>query len=1008
MLAATAALASRPEAPPSNLQVWARGDGLPVNAVLSLAQSRAGDLWIGTANGLARFDGEKFETLSRRKSPALWHDDIEALAEDDSGGLWIGTLGGLNVLRDGVLTAYRLGAAQPCVLSLFIRGPIVWVGTERGLYRIDRAHPDVVRFFRTGRVRAVAELPDGRVAVGSEQGLLVLDGSGWRPYGAPLDGIGRVLAILPERDGSMWLGTSHGLYSLRGGRLSRAETGGRPSVIRALLRTRSGGIWVGAREGLFRLEGDVPRLATASLANEVVPALLEDRDGDLWAGTISSGLVRIGKDPVSTIDFGDFLSDLSVWAVEADSRGRVWFGTAKGRFGLVEPGSGELRVIRQLDAPITAIVEEPGRGTLFVSTFGRGSFRFRPDAGPGNAPFSDRPAPTGAAWEAAGPASDDVILSVARDGHGGIWTGTISGLRHLAASGAGLVAERSVAGLPSNIVTSVRVDRAGDVWVGFSEQGVAKIHGGSVTRFTVAEGLAHNAVIAIAEGSGGEMWVATVGGLSRIRNGVARSAPAWLVDEIVESIMDDGTGHLWLGTGRGIRRIAKSAIDSGLRAASPGDVLELGHSAGMRNASCSTGNASVVRTSDGRIWFGTQSGLACVDPDHLTIPAVAPRVRIDDLSRDGRAVTETPAGAAGLAATREGWSVPSGPATLAIQYTAPSFRAAENLRFEYRLTSFDAGWVPAGNRRTAYYTNLPPGRYEFQVRVRDGDGPPSGPPARRVLVVRPRWFQTPWFLLAGAAIAAALLLGAHRVRVNHVREELKLKSALERAQLAALREQLRPHFLFNTLNTVLPLIRHAPEAAEMVVIELSDLLRATLRSDPSQLVPLEEEVRTVRQYFRIAGLRFRERLDVAIQVAPEVGDALVPSFLLQPIAENAIRHGVETTSGSVAVRMSAWAAGDSLTIELTNDAPDPVPGGSPSRGSGIGLEATRKRVAWLFGGKGRVEFGQEAGRATTRIVLPLLFSGTAGTAGGGAAPGAGGAGVSRESAAREWSRRRAG
>jgi LytS/YehU family sensor histidine kinase len=258
--------------------------------------------------------------------------------------------------------------------------------------------------------------------------------------------------------------------------------------------------------------------------------------------------------------------------------------------------------------------------------------------------------------------------------------------------------------------------------------------------------------------------------------------------------------------------------------------------------------------------------------------------------------------------------------------------------------------------------------------VRDGAGPPAGLPARRELIVRPRWFQTPWFLFGTAGVAAAALFGAHRLRLNHVREEVRLKSALERAQLAALREQLRPHFLFNTLNTILPLIRHAPEAAETVVVELSDLLRATLRSDPSQLVPLEEELRTVRQYFRIAGLRFRERLDVVIQVAPETREALVPSFLLQPIAENAIRHGVETTTGRVSVRLSVWSADDSLTIELGNDVPQPPPEGSTSRGMGIGLESTRKRLAWLFKSEARLEFLSDSGRATTRIVLPLLFA----------------------------------
>ncbi len=933
-------------ATPSNLQVWGRSEGLPVNAVLSLAQSRTGDIWIGTANGLVRFDGERFRTLDRRNSPALRHDDVEALAEDESGALWIGTLGGLNVLRGGVMTSWRLAANEPCILSLFIHSGIVWVGTERGLYRVDPRYPETVALTKSGRVRAVSAAADGTILVGTEEGLRSLGASGLAPYAPATNGLGRILSISPEPDGSLWLGTSHGIYSLARGKLVQAEEGGRPTVIRTILRTRGGIVWIGAREGLFRLENGKPRLASPSLANEVVPALLEDRDGDLWVATVSSGLVRVGRDPVLTVDFGNLLPDQSVWALESDSRGRIWFGTAKGRFGLVVPGSGTLNVLRQLDAPVTAIAAEPERGTLMVSTFGRGAFRYDPERG---------------TWETAGLPEDLVVLALARDGRGGMWAGTVGGVRHLAG---GKIEELTAdKGLPSNIVTSVHEDRSGALWMGFSERGLAEWKNGKLRFWTVREGLSHNAVTAIAEGADGETWVATAGGLTRIRDGVARSAPAWLVSQIVESVIDDGRGHLWLGTGRGILRIAKSAMDSGRSGPAEGDVLELGHSAGMRSAACSTGNASVVRTPDGRIWFGTQSGLARVDPDHLTLAGAAPAVRIEELVRDGKAWRPQPS-----------WTVPSGSGALAIAYTAPSFRAAENLRFEYRLKGIDRGWVRAGNRRTAYYTNLPPGEYDFEVRVSEGDGPPAGAPAHQRIVVEPRWFETAWFFGAIAAVAAAVLFLAHRFRVNHVSEGLRLKSALERAQLSALREQLRPHFLFNTLNTVLPLIRHAPEAAETMIVELSDLLRASLRTEPSQLVPLDEELRTVHQYFRIASLRFKERFHLAVQIAPEVRQALVPSFLLQPIAENAIRHGVEKTAGRVEVRLTAWAAGSSLRIELSNEAFERQDRPSAEESSGIGLENTRKRLRWLFGESARVELALREQGARTTIVMPLLFA----------------------------------
>jgi two-component system, LytTR family, sensor kinase len=210
-----------------------------------------------------------------------------------------------------------------------------------------------------------------------------------------------------------------------------------------------------------------------------------------------------------------------------------------------------------------------------------------------------------------------------------------------------------------------------------------------------------------------------------------------------------------------------------------------------------------------------------------------------------------------------------------------------------------------------------------------------------------------------------IVSGAHAALF--FRRDQQRAASLARARLDVLKGQLQPHFLFNTLNVIAELVHEDPEKADAMITALSDMLRLTLDSASDQLVPLERETDYVERYFAIMRTRFGERLQYECNIPPPTRLALVPPFLLQPLVENAILHGIEPVPAGGMVTIRAWIKGDKLHVSVTDNG---VGMETPPVREGIGLANTRARLQELFGGAAQVTLTNGKG-VTVEVIMPL-------------------------------------
>ncbi|MBL9199540.1 MAG: PAS domain-containing protein [Opitutaceae bacterium] len=768
-------------APSFEVEAWDTDNGLPQNTVRAVLRARSGHIWVGTGDGLARYDGSSFAVFSRANTPGFPEQPITILAEAADGAIWIAVRGsGLFRVHgerlEKIAPPSGLPAGRVYALAADADGGM-WVGTNGGLTRLRGGEATLFTIEHGLPGAKVTELHvarNGDLWVGTSRGLAIFAGGQFtldRTLGSA--GGAEVRLLLEAADGARWIATESEIIRQQGDAVTRfgAAAGIAPPNALALAEDRDGHVWLGATDGLFRFDGRRFQLETlrGAAVRDAVHCVFPDEEGNVWLGT-TDGLKRLRRTAFTAYGTGEALSHNVVTSVAQDADGAFWIGTAGG--GLNHLRRGARTVYRKEHGlpsdGIRALV--PGRDGGLWAGFDTSGLVHLKD---GKVTRHRR----------SGTFAGSTTNVLFEDRHGLLWLGRRNGVWTFKD---GVFAEPP--GLEAFATTSVKAfaeDDHGTLWIGTSD-GLVRHAGGRFEVMRKEQGLPSNNVDAI-RSEPGTLWLGTDGaGLVWLRDGKfhACGTAQGLHSDTIFEIVDDRRGHFWLSSRQGIARVAKAqllALGRGER--SRVDCTVFGKADGLTGGEgSSAAKPGGWRSADGRVWFATAKGLVAVDPARLPAAPAPPAVVITRVRADGRDVPIARA-----------LTLPPGRGELEFAFTALSYSQPQKVRFRYQLEGVNDGWIEAGARRTAGFSGVPPGRLRFRVQAAVGDGPWSESPAECDLRIEPHFFQTWWFYLAIGALVAGSAYGAYALRVRAMRERERELVGIVRDRTGHLEREVAEH-----------------------------------------------------------------------------------------------------------------------------------------------------------------------------------------------------------------------
>lgn len=746
-------------------ETWTTRQGLPHNQVNAIAQTPDGYLWLGTWEGLVRYNGLEFQLFDRANTPALQDNGVRSVRAAVNGAVVIGTSrGGVTVKQGDGWRTWRVadGLAQDEILdALLDRHGRLWAATESlGITCLD--HGKVTQFnvgnggLPSDVVFSLHEDRDGSLWAATAGGLVrIVDGKAHvvpRSAGLP---DAPVFRVVESAKGALLVGTERGAYRrLASGRFELVSAQLPSDGVPSLAEDADGHLWVGTvNNGLLRLAGSTVEHFTSGreLPNNRVASLLVDREGSIWAGT-NAGLMRLSDAPFTTWNSDQGMTDDYVRALAEAPGGGMWVGTGRG-LNLWRDNAVAARYTKADGMPGDSVLSllQARDGSLLVGSYTDGVLRMRD--GRVIARYDN----------AHGMPGSNQVRALAEDARGDLWIGTTRGLVRMRDGAFKLFG--TAQGLQREFIISLQLARDGTLWVGTSN-GAVRIIGDTVHPLDVRDMNGAQDVFGFLEDADGTMWMATDRGLLRYRDGRLRGLglAEGLPFDTLFAVLDDRLGNLWLTSNRGVLRLPRTeaeAVLAGRRA--PLRFDHFGEADGLVSSQCNGGSGPVaLRDIRGNIWVATARGAAVIAPGTLgKYRHELPQAVLEQVLADDRPVT--------LAQVLH---LPAGTRKLEFRYAAPSFLASRFLRYRHRLDGLEAGWVEQGNRRVVQYTNLGPGHYRFDVNVSApglGRGWSPGITSIRIEIAPQPW-QRGGFILAAVLLATLLLYGLFRWRVSHLRQ----------------------------------------------------------------------------------------------------------------------------------------------------------------------------------------------------------------------------------------------
>lgn len=827
--------------------------GLPQSTPMCFIQDKRGFIWVGTQEGLCRYDGYTFVVYKHDQNDphSISSNLIRALYEDKAGIIWVGTFsGGINAFdpATGKFTSYRHDPSNPRSLShnrvealVEDRQGNLWVGTLGGLNRFDR---------KTGHFTRYQHQPADPASLSEN----------------------RVLSLCQDNAGIIWVGTYGGglnAFDPTTGKFKHfvnepgKSTSVSHNIIRCVFYDQSHRLWVGTDAGLNLFNPHKQDFSSYthdpanpnSLIFNVVSSIGEDRTGSLWVGTKGGGLHRFEPQHGRSTRFihdplqPNSLSADQVWAIFEDRGGVLWIGTDGGGINLLDRKKNQFAHFthdstdpNSLSHPIVWSFCEDKSETLWVGTM-KGLNAFNAATGQFTRYVHNPSNPRSLSF--------DNVSTIAEDHLGNLWVGTDGGglnrfdrqTKQFTRFSPNAAQATSLA---SNGVNLIIEDKSHKLWIGFSDKGIDR-YDQAKNEFTHyvhdpsnPNSLSGNHVMALYEGRDGTIWIGTLGsGLNAFNPTTGRFTryvhdprnPSSLNENRVISLYEDPTGALWVGTaGGGLNLLARSTgkfthftekeglpnnVVYGILPDNEGQ-LWLSTNQGIcqfspknktfRNFDVRDGlqnnefnNWAYYRTQRGKLLFGGINGFNAFYPEQIKDNPTIPAISFTDFKLRNKSVVPDSAHSPLsklITDTRE-ITLPYYENMLSLDFAALDYTAPAKHQYAYMLEGLDKDWIYSGTQHSATYTNLDPGHYVFRVKGSNNNGLWNEQGSSLTIVIHPPWWKTWWAYTFYAFAVVAIALTIIRFQLNKIALKNQLKIEQVQAEKFQEIERIKTHFFTN-------------------------------------------------------------------------------------------------------------------------------------------------------------------------------------------------------------------
>lgn len=779
---------------------WGSDEGLPQNSIYSITQDSSGFIWVGTAEGLVRFDGFSFKLFDRHAFETFKSNVVLAIHESKDGCLNIGFRNGGLVRKCGEDFSHfstEQGLSSNTVTSIVEHDGTLFLGTLGGKISIfkDGVASSFSKndFLPDSFIHHMVVSPKGVLYIATDDGMYAVDKEKVTRFGVE-EGLPelKIRSIFFDSGENLWVGTSDsGLAVLRNGKFEifNLSSGLASDRIFAIKEDSEGKIWIGTVGGgisIYHKNKFFTFEKEAGLTSNVVRSLFKDRENNMWAGTFGGGLNLFRKGLFSSISSNDGLSDDVIFALLESSNGDIYAGTYGKGINIIHT-DGTVKILNStngLSGDIPGAIFEDSTGKIWIGSYGTDLDII--DKKGGIKRFSKKDG-----------LEMSTIVSIFEDEEGTIYLGGYNHSLSVYKNGKfNTFAREGI--LKNRNLWAIEQDKDGYILLGTDGAGIVKMKNNEFTVIDKEKGLSDNRITSIYKDNENILWIGTYdnginiigtdGKISHIRKSDG------LFDDTIYAIVEDNDKNIWMSSNRGLFSSEKQGLlDFASNKTSSVKSNVYSWKDGMPSNECNGGfQRAGIKTRDGRLMFPTIKGIAVMDPESKKEKPFMPDPVITSVWVDGQKQKSDVE-----------YFLEPDTSKIRIEFTAPFFSLPEKIGFRYKLSGFDKNWITAEKSKSAEYMNLPPGDYLFEVGISDTEGQWNEKTEMISITVKPSFHQNIFFrLLFLFFLSIAIYIPVDRkIRKMKIKnEELSDLITETKEEIKQISEELDSKYASSSLN----------------------------------------------------------------------------------------------------------------------------------------------------------------------------------------------------------------